>query len=229
MSHTALVWLATVPADLTNSTEFRVLFHLCNCHNSKTDLCNPTQALLSKRVGVTRSTVNAALSALEARGLVERHQSVDDARRQRPTTYSFAFDRVFAVSGEQDIPVSGQSDTERAEPCPKSTPSRVRSAGHGAVSDLTAEPCPKSAQSRVRPVGHKPVNKSKNNPQAGAPAHEGARDAAPSSVDLPAFWAEKLNTGKFVASSAISAGLAREMLNRNLVTHDRLRAAGIVV
>ncbi|SFD17349.1 Helix-turn-helix domain-containing protein [Salipiger profundus] len=45
--------------------------------------------------------------------------------------------------------------------------------------------------------------------------------------DIVTFWAGKVLAGEFVPTSAISSGMAREMLRRELVTADALRAAGV--
>ncbi|MCJ8138418.1 helix-turn-helix domain-containing protein [Falsirhodobacter halotolerans] len=228
MSHSALVWLATVPAELSNA-EFRVLYHLCNHHNDKTGLCFPPQSLLLERCGFSNGTLNNALNKLEERGLVQRHRSRDASHRKRPTQYEIALGGAKSISSrletEKGNSISSGVETAGGE----TNSSGVKMEVGKAISKKRTVPSPKNGKSHLQPVGDKPVNKSKNNPQAGAPAHEGARDAAPVEADIPAFWAEKLNTGKFVASSAINAGMARAMLDRNLVTHDRLRAAGIVV
>ncbi len=49
------------------------------------------------------------------------------------------------------------------------------------------------------------------------------------SDDLVFFWAQKVNGGKYVSPNAISTPVAAAMLERNLVTLDRLRQAGVAV
>jgi hypothetical protein len=51
--------------------------------------------------------------------------------------------------------------------------------------------------------------------------------AAKAPVDLAAFWAEKIRSDRYVPPSAVSAGVAREILARGLVSRDQLRNAGI--
>lgn len=45
--------------------------------------------------------------------------------------------------------------------------------------------------------------------------------------DMVEFWAQKINLGKFVTPSAITCGMAREMLRRELVSEEQLRARGV--
>ncbi|MEY8099957.1 helix-turn-helix domain-containing protein, partial [Falsihalocynthiibacter sp. S25ZX9] len=66
MSHKATNWLSGIPANLIGASEFRILFHLCYCHNPSKG-CFPTQAYLRGCTGSSNGTVNNALNALEAK------------------------------------------------------------------------------------------------------------------------------------------------------------------
>jgi len=129
MSHKATNWLASLPADVLTNSEFRVLFHLCDCHNPSQG-CFPTQAYLIANTGVSNGTVNNALNGLEAKCLIKRHQSVhDQTKRQRPTRYILGFEMQEA---QEPSPKTG--DGIEGEPSPKT--------GDGAVSKKRAKPSP---------------------------------------------------------------------------------------
>ncbi|MZR15045.1 MarR family transcriptional regulator [Maritimibacter sp. DP07] len=94
MSHSATHWLATIPADQLSASEFRVLFHLCDCHNPSHG-CFPTQAYLIERAGVSNGTLNTALRSMEDRGLIQRKRRYDDKEKKRlPTRYVLGFERT---------------------------------------------------------------------------------------------------------------------------------------
>lgn len=230
MSHKATNWLSEVPPGQLGNSEFRVLFHLCDCHNPSHG-CFPTQTYLAGKCGISRSTLNVALASLEEKGLIQRHQSIDEVtRRQRPTRYILGFE----LKAVQDpCPETGHGNTE---PCPvsghgisgadlsKKQPSRVRHTGHGAVSGFDPEPCPENGKSRVRPTGHKPVSKPVNNPRAREAA---PRQAVSVNPDKLALFAEKLRGTGFVAPSAIRPIEARQMLADRMVSEADLKRHGI--
>ena len=65
MSHKASHWLATIPADAINASAFRVLFHLCDAHNSQRDpetACFPSQEKLRASTGLSNGGLNNALN-----------------------------------------------------------------------------------------------------------------------------------------------------------------------
>lgn len=119
MSHVATHWLATVaPAAMTHA-EFRVLFHLCDCHNASAG-CFPKQAYLRDHTGLSNGGLNKALNELERKGLLRRERARDErTNRQKPTRYILGFEL-----------------SETQEPSPLS--------GDGAVSTFGAVPSPLS-------------------------------------------------------------------------------------
>ena len=132
MSHKATSWLADLDPGLVSASEFRVLFHLCDCHNPAKG-CFPSQEYLRKHAAVSNGTVNNALNSLEEKGLLERVKRFDEkTRRQLSTHYILGFE----IEAQQ-------------HPTPK--------IGDGAVSNSGAEPTPEKSQSRLQPVGDKPV------------------------------------------------------------------------
>lgn len=108
-----------------SASEFRVLFHLCDCHNPSKG-CFPTQAYLIANTGASNGTVNNALNSLEAKGLIQRQKGRDPkTKRQRPTHYILGFE----IKKPQ-------------EPSPKTGDgSRLQSEGRP-VSNLEADPSP---------------------------------------------------------------------------------------
>jgi hypothetical protein len=133
MSHVATSWLAGLTG--LSASEFRVLFHLCDCHNPARG-CFPTQAYLVEKCECASSTVNLALKGLEDRGLLRRIVRFDDVTKKRKSTmYQFAF--------EADL-----------------TPN----IGDGPNSDLGADLTPIYDESHLRPIGDKPVKGTRKEP-----------------------------------------------------------------
>lgn len=126
MSHKATSWLAELTG--LTASEFRVLFHLCDCHNPSKG-CFPQQSYLIDKAEVSNGTLNNVLSSLEEKGFLRRVRRVDDAsKRQLSTLY---------ILGCDDEPSPGIGD--------------------GAVSKKRAEPSPIFDESRLQPTGDKPV------------------------------------------------------------------------
>lgn len=145
MSHIATSWLASLDPAIVSASEFRVLFHLCDCHNPSKG-CFPSQEYLRRHAAVSNGTVNNALNSLEEKGLLERVKRFDEkTRRQRSTHYILGF------------------EIERSQaPTPN--------IGDGAVSKSDAEPSPKNGQSRLQPIGDKPVKEPLKNHARGEKA-----------------------------------------------------------
>lgn len=98
MSHRASSWLATIPATQINASSFRVLFHLCDAHNSMRppeEACFPQQAALLSATGLSNGGLNNALNAIEEAGLMRRLRTTDSEGRRR-TYYILGcdFDRL---------------------------------------------------------------------------------------------------------------------------------------
>ena len=148
MSHKATNWLAEIEPPRLSASEFRVLFHLCDCHNASAG-CFPSQAYLIDRTGASNGTVNNALNALEQKGLIQRHRSRDGkTKRQRPTRYILGFE---ITKPQEPSPISG--DGNSSDPSPIS--------GGGAVSNSGADPSPISGPTRLQPTGEEPVSNQK--------------------------------------------------------------------
>lgn len=176
VSHKATQWLSEIdPAKLGNA-EFRVLFHLCDCHNPSAG-CFPTQAYLIGRCGVSNGTVNNALNALESKGLIQRHRERDGrSKRQKPTRYILGFEFAKPQGPTPDI-----GDGKGREPTPET--------GDGAVSNLRGEPTPISGVSRLQPTGEKPVKKPVINQRACASGQKKVNPmVAKAAVDALTAW-----------------------------------------
>lgn len=126
MSHNATNW-AIQQRGLRPATKL-VLWHLCDRHHPDNG-CYPSQDTLADDCEMSRSALNEHLKILEDRLLIRRQQRVDgDTKRQKSTSYIFAFEFEKAQDAEK--------------PCPEN--------GHGAVSGKTQKPCPENADFRVR-------------------------------------------------------------------------------
>jgi hypothetical protein len=223
MSHKATNWLSELEASQVGASEFRVLFHLCDCHNAARG-CFPTQAYLMDKTGASNGTVNNALNALEAKGLIRRHRTRDGvSKRQKPTRYILAFEMAEAPDPS---PKSGDGNTP--DPTPKT--------GDGAVSNLEGDPSPISGATRLQPTGEEPVSNQKRTKSRSSEKPD-FKKKPPSTddgfsekkADLTAqFWAEQIAAGKRIPTTAISSTMAQRMLRMDLVKPEQLRAAGVI-
>lgn len=111
MSHAATHWLADLPPDTMTHGEFRVLFHLCDCHNASMG-CFPKQTYLREHTGLSNGGLNKALACLEEKGLIQRKQERDQlTNRQKPTHYILGFE----IEGQQKpSPLSGAGNSGKA-------------------------------------------------------------------------------------------------------------------
>jgi len=153
MSHKATNWLSSLCATMIGASEFRVLFHLCDCHNPSQG-CFPTQAYLLDACGVSNGTLNNALNALETKGLIKRHRAWDGrTKRQKPTRYTLGFELI-----EVQDPTPKSGDGKKRKPTPKS--------GDGADSNLRGDPSPISGVTRLQPTGEVTCKEPVNNQRA---------------------------------------------------------------
>lgn len=133
MSHAATRWLSEIDPSAITAGEFRVLFHLCDCHNPSSG-CFPSQEYLRDKTGLSNGGLNNALSGLEAKAIIYREKRWDEAtKKQLSTRYILGFEGI---------------------PSPLS--------GDGAVSTFQGEPSPLFEQSRLHSTGDKPVKGTSN-------------------------------------------------------------------
>lgn len=135
MSHAATHWLATVPpAEMTHG-EFRVLFHLCDCHNASMG-CFPSQTYLRDHTGLSNGGLNKALGELERKGFLRRERDRDErTRRQKPTRYILGFE-LPEVQDPSPLSGAGADSTSDAVP----SPLLEGSVSTGVESYINAEP-----------------------------------------------------------------------------------------
>lgn len=211
MSHKATNWLSELPADSLSSSEFRVLFHLCDCHNPS-DGCFPKQSYLLEKTGVSNGTLNNALAAIEEKGLIRRVRTIDNTtKRRRPTRYILGFE---IEKPQEPTPETG--DGNAPEPTPET--------GEGAISKKRAKPSPKKRGFHLQPTGEQePVIE----PVKETRAQNGAKKTPASMDEMARFWAGKIAAGSRISSNAISASIARHMVALQLVTEAQLKDRGI--
>lgn len=252
MSHEATSW--AVKQRGLKPTAKVILWHLADRHNPDFG-CFPSQARLADDAEVSRATLNRHLDELEERGLIARIRSIDPrTKRKNCTRYVLAFEDAFSggPSGDgealEDDPepeidhgsaALGGSAVSDASPeighgAVSQTEKPCLKMRHGAVSQKSPEPCLIRRESRVSNCDINLVKEPLREPVSAAPASPSVDNLPPGSqpVDLDALaalWADKLNAGAFVPSSAITSRLARHMVDQGLVKWDQLRNAGILV
>jgi hypothetical protein len=206
MSHKATSWLSCLEPDMLGASEFRVLFHLCDCHNASAG-CFPSQAYLRERAGVSNGTVNNVLNSMEEKGLIKRHQTRDGrTKRQNPTRYILGFEMQ-----EPQEPTPKSGDGNKPDPSPKS--------GVGAVSNLEADPSPKKRQSRLQPTGEEPVS---NQEITSACAREGRKSDNPMVVREAEQLAKRVTEGRDIHPVEIKPWVLAHIRAAGLLSDDDL-------
>ena len=225
MSHKASAWLFELPSSAMSSAEFRVMCHLCDAHNSKRDTataCFPSQERLREATGLSNGGLNNSLNALELRGLIQRIRGTDPGTPTQRTYYILGFD--MAESQEQ-TPLSGVCANSTFEGANSTFQGgKLHLSGDYPVSNLQEEPKDEndrdSEQKKdARPKTTSSVEKSKSAESEKAPLASIEND--------PQAWlralAEVINSGKYVAPSAVNNKTRDELLAAGLVTAERLR------
>ncbi|PZX03047.1 helix-turn-helix domain-containing protein, partial [Celeribacter halophilus] len=145
MSHRASHWLADIPADHMTHGAFRVLFHLCDAHNSQRPpetACFPSQAFLMDATGLSNSGLNKILNDLERDGLLVRRRTRNADGTRGPTYYILGCD----LEEAQPTPLSG--DGSKGEQTDADN-------GNGVVEKPVHKPVDKSPSNSTR--AHKPT------------------------------------------------------------------------
>lgn len=216
MSHKATNWLSELPPDALKSSEFRVLFHLCDCHNPSRG-CFPTQAYLRHRTNLSNGALNNALNALEANRLIARHVEMDqDTRRRKPTRYTLGFEMP-----EPGEPTPESGDGNGGEPSPEN--------GDGAISSLEGEPSPVSGQSHLQPTGEEPVKEPvKNLARAHATPPVSPKNRFGEAARKTAkTYADRIREGVSIPASFINDEVAACLVADHAITKDQMRRAGL--
>lgn len=154
MSHKASCWLAEIPAEALTGAQFRVLFHLCDAHNSKRDpetACFPRQDRLREATGLSNGGLNKALNALEAAGFIRRRRTTEPGSAVQRTYYILGCD---LEKGQEQTPLSG--DRANSTFCEANSTFQGGKLHFGGVS-------------------YEPVSNRKEEPRAGAGTRAGAR------------------------------------------------------
>nr|WP_172332746.1 helix-turn-helix domain-containing protein [Mangrovicoccus sp. HB161399] len=155
--------MSTIPAAELGHSEFRILFHLCDCHNPSMG-CFPSQEYLRATCGVSNGTLNNSLRSLEEKGLIRREKQIDPVtKRQLPTRYVLGFEMAgggkSAASGGDGSAArtDRRKHQERAKPTPENgdgiQETRLQRAGDGAVSNPDHDPSPTETTTRLQPTG----------------------------------------------------------------------------
>ena len=241
MSHRASSWLAEIPAAALSGSQFRVLFHLCDAHNSKRDpetACFPSQERLREATGLSNGGLNNALNALEQAGFI---------RRRRRTVPGSAIQRTYYILGcdfgalQEQTPETGVgANSTLGEANSTSEGGKLHPGGDEPVRNREKEPRAR-ADARVGgepPATHSepPGRRGSKTPRAhqAASPHSGAeKHAAPTAHAPPGQQAllerlaEWINSGRHVPPSAVTNTQRDALLRAGLVTPARLRELGI--
>ena len=229
MSHKASSWLAEIPAHELSGSQFRVLFHLCDAHNSKRDpetACFPSQERLREATGLSNGGLNNALNALEEAGFIQRVRRTQPGAAIQRTYYILGFD---LPEPQEQTPQSG----DRAN----STFGEANSTFSGGKLHLSGE-YPVSNRKKELARTRKVEARSEGEPNRGAspPAKRtrtgskiaensnalsagGAPDHDARLVEL----AEWINSGRYVTPSMVTNTKRDALLAAGLVTPERLR------
>lgn len=222
MSHKASHWLAEIPPSMLKDSDFRVLFHLCDAHNSTLPpdrACFPGQARLREVTGLSNGGLNNALNRIEAAGLMVRRRTRVADGTKGPTYYILGCDADIAQPSpkngdgskqEQKQPVSANIDVDSA--VDKLVENEV------ANSTLEAKPSPHSGVHHLHERGDKPVREPKKEPA-------GAIGANPELKPL----ADLIRMGKPFLCSSISSHKARLCVAAGLVSVNECETAGIPI
>lgn len=229
MSHRASSWLAEIPArDLTGS-QFRVLFHLCDAHNSKRDpetACFPSQERLREATGLSNGGLNNALNALEEAGFIQRVRRTQPGAAIQRTYYILGFDLpppqeqtpesgvgANSTFGEANSTFQGSKLHLSGEyPVSNRKKEQARTGNVEAQSRSEAKPCASPPATRERRPSR--IAENSNAPSAAVPLDHQAQ------LRRLADW---INSGAHVPTTVITNTKRDELLAAGLVTRERLR------
>lgn len=181
MSHKASHWLATIPAEAISASAFRVLFHLCDAHNSQRDpetACFPSQEKLRASTGLSNGGLNNALNALEAANLIRRRRTRNADGTRGPTYYILGCDRDLT----QEPPPQNGDGQNAEKACARAGDKAVDKPS--ANSKFGGKPTPNSGVSQLHLRGAEPVIEPIKEPLR-------ARAAKPAPVDTVSLSAER--------------------------------------
>ncbi len=223
MSHRASSWLAEIPASELTGAEFRVLFHLCDAHNSKRDpetACFPSQERLREAAGLSNGGLNNALNRLEAAGFIKRIRRTVPGTPVPRVYYILGFDLdsetlQTPLSGDRQTPLSGGANS-------------TFEGGKLHYTGVTYEPVKNREKEQARETGSDAEfdapSPSQPNTKSGAREKPGFKPPALGHV-TPALreLADWINSGRFVPTSSVTNTKRDALLAAGLVTRERLR------
>lgn len=218
MSHKASSWLAEIPASALSGSQFRVLFHLCDAHNSKRDpatSCFPSQERLREATGLSNGGLNNALNALEEAGFIRRLRRTEPGSPIQRTYYILGCD--FSDTQEQTPENGVGANSTFGEANSTFRGGKLHLSGDYPVSNHKKELT--RAQNRPRAASQGPAS-TQDHPQGECATKPNC--GAPDMARLRAL-ANWINSGKPVPPSAVSNTQRDALLAAGLVTSDRLR------
>jgi DNA-binding transcriptional MocR family regulator len=233
MSHKASSWLAEIPAAALSGSEFRVLFHLCDAHNSKRDAetaCFPSQERLREATGLSNGGLNNALNSLEAAGFILRiRRTVPGAATQR-TYYILGFDLPAPQEQTPKNGVGANSTSDEANSTFQG--SKLHLSGEYPVSNRKKELAREDSAQREprRHQGQEPERSASTPTSRQAERSKIAENSdalsagvAPHPDPQLQALAEWINSGKHVPTSLVTNTKRDALLAAGLVTPERLR------
>ncbi len=238
MSHKASSWLAEIPASALTGAEFRVLFHLCDAHNSKRDVetsCFPSQDRLREATGLSNGGLNNALNSLEAGGLILRvRRTVPGSAIQR-TYYILGFD---LPEQQEQTPLSGVgANSTFCEANSTFRGSKLHTGGvsYEPVRNLKKEPVRDACVAREAGVEEEPQGDQRKRSDPAPTRRQAATSKIAENSDAPTagaaldhdarlqWLAAWINSGDYVPTSMITNTTRDALLASGLVTLQRLR------
>lgn len=170
MSHKASHWLATIPAEAISASAFRVLFHLCDAHNSQRDpesACFPSQEKLRAATGLSNGGLNNALNALERANLIRRRRTRNADGTRGPTYYILGCDADLTQAPppqngdgeklETSCALAGDKAVEKAAANSKSGPKPTPNSGLNQLHQRGVEPVIDPIKEPFRARARKPA------------------------------------------------------------------------
>lgn len=222
MSHKASHWLADIPAGVLRDSDFRVMFHLCDAHNSKRPpetACFPSQEKLREVTGLSNGGLNNSLKRMEEAGLLWRRRTRSADGTKGPTYYILGCDFDAAPPSPQngDGDEGDCSDDVLVDNAVDSPVDKSAS-----ISTLSASPSPHRGTHQLHARGDKPVIEPLIEPVRGAGSIVGPEIVLAERANL-------IRRHKPFLCTAISSVKARECIEAGLVTHEDCRRAGIQI
>lgn len=231
MSHKASSWLAEIPAASLSGAEFRVLFHLCDAHNSKRDAetaCFPSQERLREATGLSNGGLNNALNSLEAAGFIRRIRKTVPGSAVQRTYYILGFDLPPPQEQTPENGVGANSTFGEANSTFQGSKLHTGGVSYESVINLDKEQARAGNDGAQSGSGPKrgaspPAQRERNRSRIAENSNALSAGAAPDHEALLQRLADWINSGSHVPATAITNTTRDALLARGLVTRERLR------